>query len=326
MSIPLPASPDVAAPGLAVDAPDVGRHILLLAAAALSGCAACDPEVLVDFDGGAADGGIADDAGFDDAGVDSGFVDAGLADAGFADAGFADAGFADAGFADAGFVCVFDGNPDVPFTCEGDEDVCDPAGDASPPSKDLLAAWSHVEGDDLIVDVRFSSRPFITFRQAVSVLFENSPLPSAHPSLGRGPADGSAPTVEQIEGALRLDIGSGDVGSALPIVFPPFVDTRPDPDETSELFPQCGTLRLGVDQPVLELRVSGYASSVAPPFKYSVGSRNAFVPRTIDFFEVDGQIVFVESKGGQPNDGAQLIDICDLTCEAAGGTEQPRED
>lgn len=96
--------------------------------------------------------------------------DAGVDDAGTADAGVdtQDAGFPDAGVGDAGF---FDAGPppppdcDVTFdtiehVCEGDEDVCEPIGDLSRASYDVLATWSRVEGDTLVLQFLTRGQPF----------------------------------------------------------------------------------------------------------------------------------------------------------------------
>jgi hypothetical protein len=155
-------------------------------------------------------------------------------------------------------------------------------------------------------------------------LFEKTPLSVGHATIARGPIDGSATTLERLEGTLEFATTSGDVGSGLPIVFPPHSDTNPQ--EADDIFPPCGTLFLGAEEPVLRLRVSNYINHILPPWRYSIASMNGFPPRTIDFFEIDDRIVFTESKGGRPDESASLIDVCQLSCEEAGGTQQERED
>lgn len=103
-------------------------------------------------DAGNRDGGSAPDAG-EDAGADE-------RDAG-ADAGPRDAGVQtqDAGFEpDAGTPC--ERIAPTPFVCEGDEDFCDPRNDAWSPAADFVAAWSHIEDEQAIVELRFASPVF----------------------------------------------------------------------------------------------------------------------------------------------------------------------
>ncbi len=121
------------------------------------GLVGCDSSVLVVADAGVADTGIVD-AGARDGGVEE--VDSGV-DAGvFFDAGpRPDAGFPDAGppLDECGDL-VFN---TVSHTCEGDEDACEPVGDLGAAGYDVLAVWSRIEDDDLIIQVLFRGLPLV---------------------------------------------------------------------------------------------------------------------------------------------------------------------
>jgi hypothetical protein len=303
----------------------MGRGLLFIVLMNVAGCAACDGDVLVEVDGdvdaGFEDAGF-EDAGFEDAGFhDAGFADAGFADAGFADAGFADAGFADAGLADAGFDCVFEDLPsDVPFVCEGDEDACDDVGEQDIPDLDMVATWSRVEGDEFIIDVRFAAFPFRRMAQLMGVLLDEAVIggPSELNAVPPSPAAG-----ETLIGQLRLDLTNGVSGGRF--AFPP---------QRALLFPQsarqhlaaCAPVSIGRNTPVLRYRWSlaqvGSQGQVGYWLSSFRGSPAPIGDNVSDVSPID----FVVSRGGAPDDDDNFLELCDLTCESAGGTLQPRED
>ena len=130
-------------------------RLLILPLVAAAGLACEDPELVGVQDGGP----LSPDSGSPDGERDAGE----LTDSGepVVDAGVPDAGIVDGGTDE----CVFAEAPAIPFTCEGDEDWCDPAGDALHPEGDLLAIWSRFEGDDWVIDMRFAAPPFRTLAQ-----------------------------------------------------------------------------------------------------------------------------------------------------------------
>ena len=80
-----------------------------------------------------------------------------------------DGGSADAGAysepRDAG--CAFEGPELVPFVPDGSEDFVSSANLAEAPDLDLIATWSHVDGDEFVIDLRFVAAPFHTPRNAL---------------------------------------------------------------------------------------------------------------------------------------------------------------
>jgi hypothetical protein len=93
----------------------------------------------------------ADDAGIqvdNDAGVDDGGPET-------TDAGQGDAG--EQASQDAG--CIFPAESAIPFSPDGTEDYVRPAPFGSVPETNLLATWSHVDGDNFVVEMRFGAPP-----------------------------------------------------------------------------------------------------------------------------------------------------------------------
>lgn len=300
---------DVAGPPTVVDADEMGRHILLLAALGFSGCDACDPNVLVETDAGV-------DAGFEDAGFrDAGFDDAGFADAGFDDAGFFDAGVDDAGFADAGFDCVFPNVPPPAFACEGDEDICDAVGEVGRPERDVLAVWSRIEDDEFVIDVRFAGFPFRRAPTGLFLQIETVPADDEIPPYEfiLGPPSPSLGQV--VRGEIAYEIGTANT-------YPPITSL----DDASGSHVICGEpIGLGVEAPLLEFRWSVDFIGADP--RYFIGVRSDLAPVTWDFVNDDPPpATFVTPRGGAPDNAGTFISFCDLDCPAAGGTLQPRED
>lgn len=139
------------------------RCVTSMALLALTSCSAPTPLHFVDGGVPQPDGGFLPDSGVaqSDAGGD---LDAGVdLDAGTDDAGIQDE--ADAGHGGVVFTPTDAGPGEEPcvlerrvfsWTCEGDEDYCasgdDPA--APMPEIDLVASWSHLEGEDVVIYLR----------------------------------------------------------------------------------------------------------------------------------------------------------------------------
>jgi hypothetical protein len=117
----------------------------VVAVVGLSGCT-CGLDPLLEVDGGTDAGAVTEDAGSQiDAGIDG---DAGV----------------DAGV-DAGEPCFFPPVEPISYSPDGSEDFVDPEGDTLFPDVDLLATWSRIEGDEVIVELLFAAPPWrSTFR------------------------------------------------------------------------------------------------------------------------------------------------------------------
>jgi hypothetical protein len=126
---------------------------LAIVALGVTGAAACPDGFVSPLE---TDAGRLDDGGPDD--DDAGPGDAGTSDGGF-DAGD-DTGPEDAGEADAGPPPCVTEPVDADYTCEPDQDFCDPPGDGIVPHVDILAGWSRVEDGAFIVDLLFRAPPF----------------------------------------------------------------------------------------------------------------------------------------------------------------------
>jgi hypothetical protein len=63
-----------------------------------------------------------------------------------------------------------------PFSCEGDEDYCEPSSDVALPAQDIVAAWSHFEGDVFVVDLRFRAMPFTVYRSVLRFFVDPNPF------------------------------------------------------------------------------------------------------------------------------------------------------
>ena len=105
-----------------------------------------------------------------DAGVGSDIccVDAGLSDHADDDAGVRDAGSETP--PDAGEERCRISGEGVPFERQGTEDFVAVDADAYPDDLQLLALWSHVEDEEVLVDLRFAAMPFDTPRHATVYL------------------------------------------------------------------------------------------------------------------------------------------------------------
>lgn len=270
------------------------------------GAFGCEPDVLTTLDGGGADDG-AIDSGFNDAGADAGVEDAGTSpDAGSGpDAGGLDAG-ADGGIIDAGAVCTPAFPEPSPFECEGDEDACDTVGDVVEATQDVVAVWSRMEGDEVVVDVRFRDFPFSRYRVSAAVYFETRPYRSESDNqfallLG----DGYRP--DQLLYGAEFGVGSGPRD---PAPYPPEgFGLRPDPSDSD--FDPCDAFFLSLEEPILELRFDSNLL-VVPPLL--VQTKRDFVGGEFDYSFEGSSPTFRPSRGGQPDRSGGLVSFCDIQC------------
>ncbi len=275
--------------------PRAGAALAGALVSALAAASACDPvEPLARDDAGASDAGSGPDAGTlpqHDAGPPP--EDAGPP---------ADAGFPP----DAGPTCVFDDNPIVPFACEGDEDFCAPVPDRPEPSGDLLAGWSRIEGDDVVIDLRFLAAPFrlATEVESIHLLFEHNTLPPYE-----GLSDHRDPLVSQsLWGGLEAKVGNSNYGECRGYP-PPCVLVEPELP-----YDRC-QVALGVESPVMRVRVPidlaanadgtvRYAVAIAAPDPLGYNDTNWF----------GGPKHFETPQGGAPDGVDDLLGICDMDC------------
>jgi hypothetical protein len=218
---------------------------------------------------------------------------------------------------DAGPTCDWGPNPPIPFTCEGDEDWCDPAGDTPDAETDLLAMWSRVEGDTLILQFRFAAPPFRNnLKDDIYVEFS-----SAIVAQSAGYADGAVSLCEDTTPPGSNFCLPGNV-----IVFVSWAKESPIPAERSYPPEQYGTdpavftpdrcaASLGRTLPLLELRLPlAQFSDENGEVTYA-----AMLPADTsgppwDFSWPADQPAFVHSKGGRSNDDSDLVSFCELSC------------
>lgn len=287
---------------------------------------ACDGVFLTPLpDAGSAPdaGGVALDGGSLDAGPprDGGGPDSGIADGG---EGEGEDGGIIVTLPDGGTTppCLFPGRPTFPFTCEGDEDWCDPAGDVDAPENDVVATWSRFEGAELVVDVRFLGMPFWLYRSNLD--FYLDPRTYLSSGAGRIPAlfgDGFDPP--QLDGAMRVSLGSGGQADVPPSYPPDAYVVEPTPEADS--FDRCATVLFAPDAPFMEFRFPLDAASFIAYFMFT---GRGFPDDPSGFF-VDPDFLFpgtspgvLGSAGGRPDDLPMFVSICTLTCEDVGGTLQ----
>ena len=228
-----------------------------------------------------------------------------------------DAGPSDAGAIDARPRCDWGPNPAVPFACDGTEDWCDPAGDTPDAETDLLAMWSRVDADTLVLQFRFAAPPFRNnVEDDLYVEFENAQVADAA-GYPRGtvllcqdtrPPDSAFCLSGNIIVAVSWDRES------------PIASDRAYPPEQygtdpAVFAPDRCAARLGRSSPLLELRLPSAQFTDAD----GVVSYAAMLPADSsgppwDFSWLPGEPAFVRSRGGRANDDTDLVSFCDLNC------------
>lgn len=264
-------------------------------------------------------GGIACDPA--DEGTDAGQMEESR-DAGFGDvdAGYPDGG-AEAEEPDSGTPPEPDAGPApcigdavaAPYTCPPGIDVCDPAGDEFAildddpeprPTADILAAASRVEGDVLVLDLRFSAPPFTaSFNHHVAIFLR------VDDDIGTDDIFGNYASSEGevfISADMLVDLVYGyPPGSHVPITFreaatenPPLVDID-----------ICSMVLTSPDGYFLQMRMPILDPFSVDQVSYLVESQTS-VGAYID--HVPQAPLFVTSTGGSLND--DWLSICDAPC------------
>ncbi len=281
----------------------------------LSLLVACDPPVLIARDGGTV---IADDGGFDtDAGTPDGGQEGGPSDGGL-DAGVLDGGpeIPDAGYFDAGPAppeCVFDERPVFEFQCEGDEDFCDPTPSVvALPETDIVATWSRVEGDYVIVEVRLRSFMFRTERTDLRLCLNWIPPQGGAAGLNSLPLAPYHPDPNP----WICPGGTVIIGSTPPWAFP--LDTEGMVTPAAMLVDPC-EVQLAAQIPIVRFVVPYTTENIS----YQVFSHRRAVGNPRWDVAVHGLSVdFMVSNGGSPDDAGVFVSICDVSCGGAGGREE----
>ena len=310
----------------------LGRHLLtswviLFAGALLPRCT-CNPIVLTPIgDGDTASTGS---ESMRDAGpvvargdvADDGLADAGPIDGGAADEGGVTFTHADAGELPACFVprITFD------FTCEGDEDICDPEGDVEVPEQDIVATWSRYEGDEFVVDTRFRGMPFTV--GLIRWLFYVSPDPFSDAGVDGSEVrfpEGYMPSY--LSAGLEIGLNSTPISYVPP--FPPFVAV---PLPQTALLDPCTTYFLAVDQPAAQVRLPLPSGSTSSYFEMTERERagddddggisGPGSARDPDYLFAGTHPQTLTSRGGAPDVPPTYRSICDITCEDVGGVTQ----
>jgi hypothetical protein len=207
------------------------------------------------------------------------------------------------------------------FTCEGDEDWCDPFGDAYDPEADLLAVWSRIEGDTLIMQLRFAAPPFRRIRlDEPLIAFSNARagLAAGVPNSPLLCQDIDPPGVALcVAGNLRLSLSF--VFGAFPCNSYPPTCIGTDLPATAPAIPidRCA-FRLGRTSPLLELRLP-HAAFGQPDGGLAYGiDINAEAPGHLwDYSWTPGQPALVTTHGGRADDESDLVSFCELTCPTA---------
>lgn len=289
------------------DSRSLVRVSLLVAVAS----AACDVDPLF---------GIMQPATRPDAGepaTDAGIVDGGHDDSGTPRDGGPDE-HDDAGppvEADGGSGCAFSSNPDVSFTCEGDEDFCDPADDVVLGATDILGVWSRIDGADLVVDVRFRAMPF----RGGST--QGTYFAMGYPYAGEAAGYVFQYPTDATPYGRIYSVGTVYLGEdTAPPAYPPD-DVYEYP---ADLTPGdwCQLFALSVTEPLLRLRFPIGALSLpdGEPARYSVVSLRPNIPSVTpyqidDVFFGNGEQLLT-SLGGAPDFAGDWVGICELRCPA----------
>jgi hypothetical protein len=217
---------------------------------------------------------------------------------------------------------VFSETPTFEYACEGDEDFCDPQiyERVSTPETDIVATWARVDGDNLIVDVRFRGLPFRRLRTQVELCtnwkFAPELLADEQDETGSPPYQPAPWSCEAV-----VVIGA--------------TDSYRFPLSDGVLYPEQDTHNFGV-RPV-DLQFDGcsvFISSTLPYVRYVlpmqgmaatylVTSHRLLINNAQPDASVPGlALEFVEPHGGAPDEQIEFISICDMTCEQAGGEQR----
>jgi hypothetical protein len=205
------------------------------------------------------------------------------------------------------------------FECEGDEDFCDPvATDRVGPAADLMATWSRIEGDQVIIEARFRMMPFRTERTEVGLCL-GSGFGFEDFSYRFGDWGPYSSTFECSDGWLFI-------GSTPPHVFP-LSDGMPHGAVTDQSF---STLPIEHPYRGCDAFVGRFSPYIKYKFNLSGPAYEYFLltyRRIADNQMFDGSVegndvYFLNVSGGRPDEEVEYQSICEMTCEGAGGVLQ----
>jgi len=230
-------------------------------------------------------------------------------DGGEIDAGF-DAPDAGSGDQDAGQPqdrCDFPENPSMLVPCEGDEDFCEPVVESQyDPRGDLLATWSHVDGDDFVIQLRTLAAPFRgipDFTTLVIIVDTDEP---------NQPGDGPAAIFDPnhlVSGdfVFFLIQQNGDL-----VPYPPTPDHGKHPFDRPETFEVECAFGLGTTTGLVELRLPLEILGEVPRYAVSLIIPDD-VPPTSDVSWLSTPNALF-SRGGRANDALDIVNICTIEC------------
>jgi hypothetical protein len=203
-------------------------------------------------------------------------------------------------------LCTFPENPPQDVPCEDDADYCDPIESQFSPEADILAAWSHVDGDEFVMQVRFLAPPFHHIWGLMLRFLVDEPTATTVTGIGRYYEDiesGLAGEICYVLNQYRYVPTSR--GYPPPDRFVEFRSTDPSPP-----FDPCW-FRLGLASGLVEFRLPVGPSGAR---LYAVGAYGLDdVPASNDV-TWSGDPAFLVSRGGHADDQDTLVSICDLTC------------
>ena len=202
---------------------------------------------------------------------------------------------------DAGSLCSGPGSLDVPFECEGDEDVCDPLDVTLLNATDVVATWSRVEGDEFVVEVRFRAMPFLSpSTQDLWIKLGNL-------------TSGSGVQINFPESSVS---GATQFAMVLyehipPVTFPPrFLRIEP---YTAAQPLACTGFRLSRDEPLIELRVPREMLEDGE-LVYTVLSGRPNTGLGADRTWIESGEQLTASRGGRADVVGELVGYCELEC------------
>jgi hypothetical protein len=257
--------------------------------------------------GGEVDAGSEPDAGSEvDAGSEpdaGGEVDAGSEpDAGINE----DAG----GQTDAGVQveeCQLPGRAGTPFTCQGDEDWCDPRGDIGGlTTLDVLGVWSRIEGTDFVIEIRTADTPFRQLSQMLGVRLHDGLESFDLPPVGNLVCIEPVVAPCQVVFVLYGFISRG---------FPPQEFARYP--ELESHFDECSQLFVSRSEAAVQLRFPLSESEIERGYlpRYTVVSQMNRAPNPTDYAPdgVNLEEMRLTSRGGR-----LLVDdfvsLCEIQC------------
>jgi hypothetical protein len=180
----------------------------------------------------------------------------------------------------------------------------------------LLAVWSRVEGDSLVIQMRFSAPPFRNiFTEAPIVAFSG-----AQGMVAEGSDDGPFGLCENNFSPfdqfcvpdnciVALDFERDGTDLTLREYPPtgPVISPSPGPPAVD----RCA-FRLGRESPLLEERVPySFFSRADGSVHYGVLVDEQF---PTDFTWISGSPALITSMGGRADDDSDLVSFCDLNC------------